>query len=114
MRKSCSFEDDPHGSAAGEPVDHVKLRRARRPRKPSEDGPSRLRTVAHAAKREAIQQPAKVSIGLIVVGSLVTGFVAALADATHESLLLVPTDAAAATKAIRDVVTSVRTSSPLN
>lgn len=39
--------------------------------------------MAHAAKREAIQQPAKVSIGLIVVGSLVTGFVAALADATH-------------------------------
>ena len=65
-------------------------------------------------EREAIQQPAKVSIGLIAVGSLVTGFVAALADATHESLLLVPTDAAAATKAIRDVVTSVRTSSPLN
>lgn len=37
-----------------------------------------------------------------------------VADATHESLLLVPTDAAAATKAIRDVVTSVRTASPLN
>jgi len=36
-----------------------------------------------------------------------------VADATHESLL-VPTDAAAATKAIRDVVMSVRTSSPLN
>ncbi len=33
---------------------------------------------------------------------------------THESLLLVSTDAAAATKAIRDIVTSVRTSSPLN
>ena len=37
-----------------------------------------------------------------------------VADATHESLLLVPTDGAAATKAIRDVVMSVRTSSPLN
>jgi hypothetical protein len=35
-----------------------------------------------------------------------------VADATHESLLLVRTDAAAATKAIRDVVTSVRTASP--
>jgi hypothetical protein len=37
-----------------------------------------------------------------------------VADATHESLLLVPTDAAAATKAIRAVVMSIRTSSPLN
>ncbi len=37
-----------------------------------------------------------------------------VADATHESLLLVRTDAAAATKASRDVVTSVRTASPLN
>jgi hypothetical protein len=41
MRKSCSPEDDPHGSAAGEPVDHVKLRRAGRPRKPSTPSPPR-------------------------------------------------------------------------
>jgi hypothetical protein len=37
-----------------------------------------------------------------------------IGDATHESLLLQPTDAAAASKAIRDVITSVRNSSPLN
>ena len=37
-----------------------------------------------------------------------------IAGATHESLVLDPTDAAAATKAIRDVVTSARNSSPLN
>jgi hypothetical protein len=35
-------------------------------------------------------------------------------DATHESLILVSTDAAAATKAVREVVASVRNSSPLN
>ncbi len=36
-----------------------------------------------------------------------------VADATHPSLVLDETDAAAASKAIRDVVTSVRTSKPL-
>jgi hypothetical protein len=35
-------------------------------------------------------------------------------DATHESLIPVSTDAAAATDTIREVVTSVRNSSPLN
>jgi pimeloyl-ACP methyl ester carboxylesterase len=35
-------------------------------------------------------------------------------DATHASLLLDPTDATAASQAIRDVVASVRTSRPLN
>jgi pimeloyl-ACP methyl ester carboxylesterase len=37
-----------------------------------------------------------------------------VADATHASLLLDPTDATAASQAIRDVVASVRTSSPLS
>jgi hypothetical protein len=37
-----------------------------------------------------------------------------VAGATHVSLVLVQADAAAATKAIRDVVTAVRNSAPLN
>ena len=37
-----------------------------------------------------------------------------VADATHASLVLDETDAAAASQAIRDVVASVRTSRPLN
>jgi hypothetical protein len=37
-----------------------------------------------------------------------------VADATHASLVLDETDATAASQAIRDVVASVRTSSPLN
>jgi hypothetical protein len=36
-----------------------------------------------------------------------------VADATHASLVLDATDAAAASQAIRDVVASVRTSKPL-
>jgi hypothetical protein len=37
-----------------------------------------------------------------------------VADATHASLVLDAIDAAAASQAIRDVVASMRTSSPLN
>jgi hypothetical protein len=37
-----------------------------------------------------------------------------VADATHASLLLDPTDATAVSQVIRDVVASVRTTRPLN